>query len=120
MSGVRPTKICPFCQQSIDAVAVMCPKCKNMLTSIVSPEQQMMPVQGPPRAKSKPYAGNVVVKRNISKVANYGGDGTLRCPKCGGTNFTAKRSMKGKIAVGLLAPKTRVKCVTCGKMFKRG
>lgn len=54
-------------------------------------------------------------------------DGTLRCPKCGGQQFTAKRSKKGKIigvatvGVGaLLAPKSQVKCVTCGTMFKRG
>jgi len=56
----------------------------------------------------------------ISSFANMSNDGTLRCPKCGGTNFTAKRSVKGKIGIGLLAPKTQVKCITCGKMFKRG
>ena len=39
-------------------------------------------------------------------------------PKCGGTNFVAKRSNKGKLARGLLAPKTQVKCVTCGLKFK--
>lgn len=47
-------------------------------------------------------------------------EGTLRCPKCGGANFTAKRSVKGKMTAGVLAPKSRVKCVTCGETFKRG
>ncbi|MHB9054252.1 MAG: hypothetical protein ACYC5F_09770 [Thermoleophilia bacterium] len=59
-------------------------------------------------------------KKKLSKAGGAGLDGTLRCPKCGGTNFTAKRSIKGKMAAGLLAPKSHVKCVTCGKMFKRG
>jgi len=51
----------------------------------------------------------------------------VRCPKCGGQQFTAKRSKKGKfigvVTVGagvVLAPKTQVKCVTCGTMYKRG
>jgi len=47
-------------------------------------------------------------------------DGTIRCPKCGSTAFRSKRSLKGKLAAGLLAPKTRVKCEVCGKQFKRG
>ncbi len=46
--------------------------------------------------------------------------GGLACPKCGGTNFTAKRSAGGKVGLGLLAPKTRVRCVTCGANFTRG
>lgn len=47
-------------------------------------------------------------------------DGGLRCPKCNGVSFTAKRSLKGKMMLGVLAPKSRVKCVTCGESFKRG
>jgi hypothetical protein len=45
------------------------------------------------------------------------------CPKCGGTQFTAKRAKKGFVLVGvgaLAAPKSQLKCVTCGTMFKRG
>jgi hypothetical protein len=41
--------------------------------------------------------------------------------------FTAKRSKKGKVigfttlgVGGLVAPKSQVKCVACGTMFKRG
>ena len=62
----------------------------------------------------------------LSAVAKRTGSG-LACPRCGGTEFTAKRSNKGKIGLGavflpaaLLAPKTQVKCVACGMMFKRG
>lgn len=54
-------------------------------------------------------------------------DGGLRCPNCGGTQFKAKRSGKAKVIGGLTvglgalaAPKSRVKCVTCGEEFKRG
>jgi hypothetical protein len=55
----------------------------------------------------------------ISKVGVRGATG-LQCPKCGGTQFTAKRSAGGKIGLGLLAPKTRVRCVTCRTQFTRG
>ena len=55
----------------------------------------------------------------ISKVGTRG-IGGLHCPKCGGNQFTAKRSAGGKVALGLLAPKTRVKCITCGAQFTRG
>lgn len=55
----------------------------------------------------------------ISKVGVQGAGG-LACPKCGGTQFKAKRSAGGKVGLGLLAPKTRVKCVTCGAQYTRG
>lgn len=65
--------------------------------------------------------------KKISQVGSRGDDGTLRCPNCGGTSFDAKRSGKAKaigvvtVGVGaLLAPKSRVKCETCGTVFKRG
>jgi len=45
--------------------------------------------------------------------------GTVRCPKCGANGFTSKRSAKGKVMGGLLAPK-RLKCQGCGKMLKTG
>jgi hypothetical protein len=44
--------------------------------------------------------------------------GTVRCPKCGASAFAQKRSVKGKIALGLLAPK-RTKCLGCGSMLKQ-
>lgn len=45
--------------------------------------------------------------------------GGLACPNCGGTSFRPHRSLKGKLVLGLLAPKSRVECVACGKEFKR-
>ena len=54
-------------------------------------------------------------------------DGALRCPQCGGQQFTAKRSALANtfliLTVGiftLLAPKNQVCCVTCGTVFRRG
>jgi hypothetical protein len=74
---------------------------------------------------TKPTKPNVqTTKQKFSEVSK---DGT--CPKCGGTSFKAKRSGKGKFfaaAGGLnlitmpLAPKSRVKCTTCGTEYKRG
>ena len=67
------------------------------------------------------------MKKKLSKVADKAEGGGVACPKCGGTQFEPKRSFKGKaigvatIGVGaVLAPKSRVRCVTCGKEFKRG
>lgn len=65
-------------------------------------------------------------RQKLSEV-DRGEDGELRCPNCGGQQFTAKRSKKGKtvgvltVGIGALAaPKSQVKCVTCGEMFRRG
>lgn len=57
--------------------------------------------------------------KRLSKVADTSGGG-LRCPRCGGSAFKSKRSLLGKIGLGLLARKSRVQCQTCGKTFKRG
>jgi DNA-directed RNA polymerase subunit RPC12/RpoP len=66
--------------------------------------------------------------REQPKISEAGAtDEGLRCPNCGGQQFIAKRSKGGK-AVGALfggigvaaAPKSRVRCVTCGETFKRG
>jgi hypothetical protein len=44
--------------------------------------------------------------------------GNVRCPKCGATGgFVQKRTIKGKIGFGILAPK-RLKCLGCGAMMK--
>jgi hypothetical protein len=65
--------------------------------------------------------------RKISNAGDHTPDGILTCPRCGGTQFTSKRSAGAKalliptVGVGaLLAPKTRVRCVTCRKVFIRG
>ncbi len=51
----------------------------------------------------------------------------LACPKCGGTQFKAKRSARGKVigtvtlgVGGVLAPKSRVRCVACKTECLRG
>jgi DNA-directed RNA polymerase subunit RPC12/RpoP len=66
---------------------------------------------GSPKAK---YAG-----KKLSAVGTKTSGG-LACPNCGSTSFESKRSAGGKLAGGLLAPKTRVKCVACGVEFVRG
>jgi DNA-directed RNA polymerase subunit RPC12/RpoP len=58
-------------------------------------------------------------KSKISQVGKQTGGG-LACPKCGSTQFKAKRSAGGKVMGGVLAPKTRVRCVACGQQFMRG
>jgi ssDNA-binding Zn-finger/Zn-ribbon topoisomerase 1 len=50
------------------------------------------------------------------KVSATGGE----CPRCGSSQWKAKRSVKGKVGFGLAAPKSQVECVGCGKMFRRG
>lgn len=46
-------------------------------------------------------------------------NGDVRCPKCGAKNsFMTKRTGKGKLTAGLLAPK-RLKCNGCGANLKR-
>ena len=46
-------------------------------------------------------------------------EGVVRCPKCGASSFRPKRSVKGKVALGLLSPK-RLKCNGCGALVKAG
>lgn len=65
-------------------------------------------------------------RRRLSKAGGQTAAG-LACPRCGSSQFTAKRSKKGKVigvvtvGVGvLLAPKSQVKCVACGTMYRRG
>jgi hypothetical protein len=77
-------------------------------------------------AGTQTYSGKLGERKKLSQVGAKS-DAGLACPKCGGTQFTAKRSNKGKIVgistlgvAGLIAPKSQVKCVTCGTMFRRG
>ena len=45
-------------------------------------------------------------------------DGSVTCPKCGQRgSFTSKRTLKGKVGMGLLAPK-RLMCNGCGVHLK--
>lgn len=50
----------------------------------------------------------------------------IRCPKCGGSQFKARRSNLKRAALAPLVVATpltkqnQVQCVTCGAKFKRG
>jgi hypothetical protein len=73
-----------------------------------------------------PYSDTMGAREKLSSAGVKTSHG-LSCPKCGGTQFTAKRSNTGKVigfatlgVGGLIAPKSQVKCVTCGLKFKRG
>jgi hypothetical protein len=78
-------------------------------------------------AQKAAYGGAMGSRERLSAVGEHAADGTLKCPRCGGTQFTAKRSNTGKAVGfatlgvgGLIAPKSQVKCVACGLKFKRG
>src|SRR5262249_31686924 len=79
------------------------------------------------RAQNLPYTGQMGTRQMLSEVGEHTPEGALRCPRCGSTQFTAKRSNTGKVfgfstlgVGGLIAPKSQVKCVACGLKFKRG
>ena len=106
-----------------------CPRCWLV---VVPPRQRPKPDEQYPIdghvevvAVQRPYTGMAGSRRRLAEVGNQTQAG-LACPRCGGTQFTAKRSAKGKAigfatlgVGGLIAPKSRVKCVTCGMMFLR-
>jgi predicted RNA-binding Zn-ribbon protein involved in translation (DUF1610 family) len=127
---------CPWCAEEILAEAKKCKHCGEFLTGD-SPDA-VAEDAGPVADDETPEVEGKSGWKKAQEVATYGrrkklsavGDRTdhgLACPKCGGTQFTAKRSKAGKtlgIATlgvgGLIAPKSQVKCVACGTMFKRG
>lgn len=53
-------------------------------------------------------------------------DGNVRCPKCGGKQFTSKRTGKAKwagvltVGVGVAVMPKRLKCQGCGENLKTG
>ncbi|MEO9224036.1 MAG: hypothetical protein ABI276_03500 [Acidimicrobiales bacterium] len=62
-------------------------------------------------------------RKRISKVGDRSG-GTVACPKCGGSDLAPRRSRRAKVValptLGLsLTRRTRLKCVTCGAVYKR-
>jgi len=70
------------------------------------------------RARSAPAVRQPSGPARYTKISTVAQNGA--CPKCGGSQFKAKRSAMGKIGLGLLAPKTQVRCVTCGTTYRRG
>lgn len=54
------------------------------------------------------------------KETTVDSQGRVRCPRCGASDFSDKRTVKGKVLGGaVLAPK-RLKCRGCGANLKRG
>jgi hypothetical protein len=64
------------------------------------------------RERTEGFTGAICSRQKRRQVANRRDDGTLRCPHCGGTHFTAKRSNTGETV--------EATCVSCGLKFKRG
>jgi len=108
--------ICTTCQRRLALPGRMSPPPKKGATWSAADAQKQL----------DNYTGKPKERRKLSEVGNTD-SGQLACPKCGGTQFTAKRSTTGKVVGittlgvgGLLAPKSQVRCVACGMMFKRG
>ena len=123
---------CSGCQRTIHAV--VCPKCgeESQFEGGIERQSVRCPYcqagfPTPASVRAAPtYTGSIGTRQKLSEVGHHS-DGGLQCPSCGSTQFTAKRSMTGKLVGtatlgvgGLLAPKSQVKCVACGTMFKRG
>lgn len=73
----------------------------------------------------KRLASGKAVGGKISDVGDTS-SGVLACPRCGGTQFKARRGkIKRAALVGMavatpLTKQTQVQCVTCGARYKRG
>ncbi|MGZ6854340.1 MAG: hypothetical protein ACXVGC_09825 [Mycobacteriaceae bacterium] len=53
------------------------------------------------------------------KKVKKSADGAF-CPKCQGQQFIGKKTLKGRLAGGLLFAPQRLMCVTCGEVLKPG
>jgi hypothetical protein len=60
------------------------------------------------------------LKANRISVVGVHGPSGLECPNCASTEFAAHRTIGGIFLLSFLAPKTRVRCESCGKRFTRG
>ncbi len=99
----------------------MCPVCKQVMT----PQDQFRLDHGRPVRHVPAYSDSLGQRQQLSQAGVHTEQG-IRCPNCGGTSFSQKRSKKGKslwvvaAPLVLIAPKSQIRCDTCGTMFKRG
>jgi hypothetical protein len=94
-------------------------------------------ITGSARGTDTQDSGRRVVGTKQQRLSEVGSktEAGLACPKCGSTQFKAKRSARGKLiggtvgvatlgvlgpAAAALAPKSQVRCVACGTTYKRG
>ena len=56
-------------------------------------------------------AKKVLLGSNVNQKQSSNG---YSCSRCGGTNFKRVRSTGGKLTAGVMAPKSRSECQTCG------
>lgn len=122
-----------WCWLCIAHRRISCPDCPDRPAVVPEDNRKPIPIAPPAVARRtvaapKQYTGRTAAAKAFNPLSDPT-DGRKKftsvsksgaCPRCGGTNFKAKRSVKGKVAAGLLAPKTQVKCTSCGLMFKRG
>jgi transposase-like protein len=45
-------------------------------------------------------------------------EGQMTCPRCSGSQFVGKKTIKGKVIGGFVFAPQRLKCVSCGKTLK--
>ena len=80
------------------------------------------PRRPPPHVKGQARPFQPFGQASPSAPSIIQADGSLRCPKCGGTQFGARRSTAMKVGFGigsLLATPNQVQCVACGAKYKR-
>jgi ribosomal protein S27AE len=118
---------CPRCRWVVDehdGPGEVCRYC----TELEQRQASKPPLTTRPRTRSAPpptppYTSR---RRELTEVADRS-SGQLACPKCGGTQFHARRSNTKRLigaatvgAASLLTSRSQVQCVTCGAKFKRG